>query len=189
MRAPPVETAESAGEASRPAGRSTVETHIIGRMTHRRERLRAAPRICSRAHADRCRRETMGQNRHDVGRRSRTPGRTVHQRRRSQRAAAGVNLHAPEFVRARHRHTASLRLMISLASAARSKVQRLSGAAKASVALACCSSSKYRWPTVRRCVFMPPTSMPTASPAPGARLLLAHSRLGVLLVGELRRTR
>jgi hypothetical protein len=50
----------------------------------------------------------------------------------------------------------------------------------------CCSSSKCRWPTARRCVSTPPTSAPKAARAPTvARVLLAHSRLGVLMVGEL----
>lgn len=131
----------------------------------------------------------LGQNRNDIGRR--ISDAEVELFISSDVASAlqqEFSLHAPEFVAVHDvGTTASLRLINSLATAARSKVQRLSvrrqGQGVALAVLQFVEVPLADGTPVR--VYATDINADSAARSQLARVLLGYSRLGVLLVGEL----
>jgi hypothetical protein len=123
----------------------------------------------------------------------RRPGRAVRGRRPGRGAAARIRgqLHARVHRAARRGHQRRRCACCRPGRHHGARCMRLTCAARAT---ACrwprLQFVEIRWPTAPRCGCTPPTSTPTPTHgADIARVLLAHSRLGVLVVGDLPRMR
>jgi predicted regulator of Ras-like GTPase activity (Roadblock/LC7/MglB family) len=185
MNRTPQSTVRSTHAQPMPRGREDPAWPETQRMVRGRADDLLSPKTQLVADRD----DYLGQGRHDVGRRVGedqvelfVAGDVAHSLQQE------FSLHQPEFIALHDVGTsASLRLLSSLAAAAGSRVQRLSirrqGHGVALAALQFVEALLKDGSAVR--VYSTDVSVDAAQRTQLAKVLLAHSKLGVLLVGDL----